>query len=177
MDTGIKIGNVEETSKRVKEFKLQGLKVGYIEGVWDVFHIGHLQFIEFSKKQCDKLLVVIASDAYARTNKGPDRPIFKQFERGRVVAGIADVDLVCLEDNPPAKWNSKAYEDYISFAMQELSPDFMIVSMATDVNPEIKENRAKKIGVKFIRFNEPPPSSSTEIIRKLEANYPHGDKS
>lgn len=168
-----KIGSVEEISQRVGGLKEQGKIIGWIEGVWDILHIGHIEFIEFAKSQCETLVVFVASDEYAKVNKGEGRPIFKQQQRSIVLSAITDIDLICEGNNPPARWDTEEYEIYMRGVTQAITPNITIVSTKTDINPEIKIARAQKIGAKFVPFEKDPPSSSSKIIEILNFNYSH----
>ena len=67
-------------------------------GTFDVFHIGHLRVLERAKALGDRLVVGVSSDALNRSKKGRD-PVFPQKERLRIVAALAVVDDVFLEES------------------------------------------------------------------------------
>ena len=73
-------------------------KVGYTTGVFDMFHIGHLNIIRRAKEQCDCLIVGVTTDelCFARKNK---LPIIPQAERVAIVEAIRYVDRVVLQDH------------------------------------------------------------------------------
>lgn len=68
-------------------------KVGYTTGVYDMFHIGHLNILQKAKEQCETLIVGVTTDAlcYARKNK---YPIICEEERMAIVSAIRYVDQV-----------------------------------------------------------------------------------
>lgn len=66
-------------------------KIGYTQGVYDMFHIGHLNLINNAKKYCDYLIVGINSDALVRDYKHKT-PIIPEKERQMIVANIKAVD-------------------------------------------------------------------------------------
>jgi glycerol-3-phosphate cytidylyltransferase len=67
--------------------------VGYTTGVYDMFHIGHLNIIKRAKEQCDYLIVGVTSDELCKMRKNK-QPIICQEERKSIVSAIKYVDLV-----------------------------------------------------------------------------------
>jgi len=73
----------------------------FTNGVFDLLHPGHVEYLEAARALGDHLLVAVNTDRSARgLAKGPGRPIADQTARARVVAGLAAVDCVVLFDEP-----------------------------------------------------------------------------
>jgi len=66
-------------------------------GCFDVFHIGHLNYLKESKKLGDILCVSVTNDSFI--NKGPDRPIFNIKERLSIIDELKCVDCCCVSDD------------------------------------------------------------------------------
>lgn len=66
-------------------------KRGYTTGVYDMFHIGHLNVLTNAKKQCDYLIVGVSTDELVREYKGKT-PIIPFNERMKIVDNIKCVD-------------------------------------------------------------------------------------
>ncbi len=66
-------------------------KVGYTQGVYDMFHIGHLNLINHAKEYCDYLIVGVNSDELVREYKHKT-PIINEKDRQTIVANIKAVD-------------------------------------------------------------------------------------
>lgn len=66
-------------------------KIGYTQGVYDMFHIGHLNLINHAKEYCDYLIVGVNSDALVESYKHKV-PVISQAERREIVANIRAVD-------------------------------------------------------------------------------------
>ena len=66
-------------------------KVGYTQGVYDMFHVGHLNLINNAKKHCDYLIVGVNADALVEENKH-NRPVIREEERKYIVENIKAVD-------------------------------------------------------------------------------------
>lgn len=83
-------GNLKMDSK--KKYKL-----GFTCGVFDLFHIGHLNLLENCKKQCETLIVGVCTDEYVVKVKNND-PVFSQDERFRIIQALSVVDEVYFVD-------------------------------------------------------------------------------
>lgn len=73
------------------------MKIGYTCGVYDLFHVGHLNLFERCKQACDYLIVGICNDDYVRTVKGKN-PIINEHDRARIVNALKCVDEVHIID-------------------------------------------------------------------------------
>lgn len=65
--------------------------VGYTQGVYDMFHIGHLNLINNAKQQCDYLIVGVNSDELVKNYK-KKVPVVNENERVTIVENIKAVD-------------------------------------------------------------------------------------
>jgi D-beta-D-heptose 7-phosphate kinase/D-beta-D-heptose 1-phosphate adenosyltransferase len=76
--------------------------VVFTNGVFDLFHLGHLRLLEAARALGDALVVGVNSDESAARLKGRSRPVTPQFARAAIVAGCRAVDLVAVfdEDTP-----------------------------------------------------------------------------
>ena len=83
-------------------------KVGYTTGVFDLFHVGHLNILEKSKEICDTLIVAVCTDEYVQETKNLT-PIISYEDRARIIASLKCVDKVV-----PMTYTDKlrAWEEY-----------------------------------------------------------------
>ena len=65
--------------------------VGYTDGVYDMFHVGHLNLIKAAKKECDYLIVGVHSDEIVEAYKNK-KPIINSESRRQIVEAIRYVD-------------------------------------------------------------------------------------
>lgn len=73
-------------------------KIGYTTGVFDMFHIGHLNILKRAKEQCDYLIVGVSTDALVKEYKNKT-PIIPFEDRCAIVEAIRYVDKVVPQIN------------------------------------------------------------------------------
>jgi len=66
-------------------------------GVFDIFHIGHLRYLQECRAMGDVLVVSVTSNPHV--NKGQNRPMFDAFERSEIIRALAIVDDVIIVDD------------------------------------------------------------------------------
>lgn len=72
-------------------------RIGYTCGVFDLFHVGHLNLLEACKAQCDILIVGMCDDNYVRVVKNKE-PIIPENDRLRILNAIKCVDRAEIVD-------------------------------------------------------------------------------
>ena len=75
------------------------VRVGSAPGVYDLFHVGHLNILRTARAHCDYLIAGVLTDERARLAKGIE-PFVPEHERLEIVGSIAFVDQAVLEDVP-----------------------------------------------------------------------------
>jgi D-beta-D-heptose 7-phosphate kinase/D-beta-D-heptose 1-phosphate adenosyltransferase len=91
-----------ELDAQLKDWRKQGLRVGFTNGCFDILHPGHVKLLTAARGACDRLIVGLNSDASVARLKGKDRPVQNERARAEVLAALEAVDLVVLfgEDTP-----------------------------------------------------------------------------
>jgi D-beta-D-heptose 7-phosphate kinase/D-beta-D-heptose 1-phosphate adenosyltransferase len=72
------------------------MKKVFVNGTFDIIHLGHLALLSYARSLGDSLLVGIDSDERVRNLKGPSRPIKGEYERACILAALKDVEEVCI---------------------------------------------------------------------------------
>ena len=71
-------------------------KIGYTTGVFDLFHIGHLEILRKAKQNCDYLIVGVSTDELVQKYKNK-RPIITFEQRIEIIKSIKYVDEVVVQ--------------------------------------------------------------------------------
>lgn len=84
--------------------------IGYTTGVYDMFHIGHLNILKRAKEQCDYLIVGVSTDELVQKEKNKI-PIIPFAERCAIVKAIKYVDKVVpqLDKNKKSAWEREHF--------------------------------------------------------------------
>jgi len=134
-----------------------GRTIAMANGIFDLFHVGHLRYLEGAKAEADLLVVAVNSDASTRLNKGPSRPVIPQAERAEIVAALRCVDHVVLFDT----------KDVVS-VIRQLKPDVQV--KGTDYTPETIPEAAevRAYGGRVAVAGDPKDHSTTELLGRLD---------
>lgn len=98
-------------------------RIGYTMGVFDLFHIGHLNIIKNAKSLCDYLVVGITTDERALKIKGK-LPIIPFEERLKIIESLKYVDKVVPKDssNIQEDWNHIKFDLFVKGSDWEGTP-------------------------------------------------------
>jgi rfaE bifunctional protein nucleotidyltransferase chain/domain len=94
--------NYDDAEDLIKKLKSEKKKIVFTNGVFDIIHRGHVEYLNEAKSLGDVLIVGMNSDVSVKLIKGDKRPIVGQENRAIVLANLKSVDYVVLfdEDNP-----------------------------------------------------------------------------
>jgi D-beta-D-heptose 7-phosphate kinase/D-beta-D-heptose 1-phosphate adenosyltransferase len=94
----------EPAAARLERWRAAGEKVVFTNGVFDLLHFGHVEYLEESRALGDRLVVGLNGDASVRRLKGPTRPVFPEDERAALLEALECVDLVVtFDDDTPLR--------------------------------------------------------------------------
>lgn len=130
--------------------------VGYTTGVFDLFHIGHVNVLKRAKGLCDRLIVGVTTDELVSyKNK---KAVIPFEERIEIVSSIKYVD-VCVPQNSMDKL--EAYER-LKFNIMFVGDDWYKTKKWEDIETNLKDN-----GVKIVYFPYTKSTSSSLINETL----------
>lgn len=97
-----KITSRQELSNILARWRFKGYKVVFSNGVFDLLHRGHLEYLSKAADMGQKLVIGLNSDASVKRLKGPERPVQDEYTRAMILSALSFVDVVTLfeEDTP-----------------------------------------------------------------------------
>lgn len=88
----------EELLRVRRSLKEEGKKVVFTNGVFDLIHAGHVDYLTKARALGDAMIVGMNSDSSVTSIKGDKRPILKQEERGFIISNLKAVDYLTFFD-------------------------------------------------------------------------------
>jgi rfaE bifunctional protein nucleotidyltransferase chain/domain len=137
-----------------------GRRVVFTNGVFDVLHAGHVNYLAWARAQGDALVVGLNSDASVRANKGELRPIVACEDRACVLRGLRSVDVVVVfgERTPEA-------------LLEIIRPDVHVKSAQYREDELPERDVVRKHGGEVRLAPHVPGLSSTGIIGEIRKRY------
>lgn len=135
-------------------------KKGYTTGVYDMFHIGHLNIIKNAKEYCDYLVVGVTTDEVSLNKKGK-LPVIPYNERSEIVKAIRYVDEVVPQLGYDLDTKIEAWKK-LKFDVMFVGSDWQ----GTDKWNEI-EKILKQYNVDVVYLPHTDGISSTDLRKKI----------
>lgn len=138
--------------------------VGYTTGVFDLFHIGHLNILKKAKLECDYLIVGVTTDEEVERVKNK-RPIIPFEERVQIVEAIKYVDQVVAENNTDKlqAWGNLKFNRIFKGDDWKGTPKW-----------NHYEEEFSKNNVEVVYFSYTKGTSSTQIRQVLQSKLDEG---
>lgn len=154
-----RILELEPLLQEIEKLREKGKKIAFTNGVFDILHRGHVDYLAKAKSKADFLIVGLNSDDSVKRLKGESRPIVSELDRAFVLAHLRAVDYVTFftEDTP------------INL-IEKVKPDVLIkggdYSLDKIVGRECVENNGGKVlTIPFVSGK-----SSTNLIEKIKSS-------
>ncbi len=125
--------------------------IGYTTGVYDLFHIGHLNLLRNAKSMCDKLIVGVTTDELLKEYKNKE-PVIPHMERCEILRSIKYVDAVIAQDSMDkfAAWEK------LKFDVMFVGDDWYKTEKWNTI-----ENKFHEVSVRIVYFPYTKGTSST----------------
>lgn len=135
--------------------------IGYTTGVFDLFHIGHLNILRNAKLECDYLIVGVTTDELSRQEKGKE-PIIPFVERMEIVEAIRYVDDVV----PQTSYDKMEAWNNLRFDVMFVGDDWK-----GSEKWNVLEREFAEVGVSIHYFPYTRQTSSTKIRGIVDSFY------
>ena len=131
-------------------------KIGYTTGVFDLFHIGHLNILKRARLECDHLIVGVTNDELCESAKN-QKPFIQFQERMDLVEAVKYVDEVV----PQTSYDKVEAWNNLKFDKMFVGDDWKGTDQWNQIEKEFSQ-----FGVEIIYFPYTTHTSST-ILRKI----------
>jgi D-beta-D-heptose 7-phosphate kinase/D-beta-D-heptose 1-phosphate adenosyltransferase len=150
---------------RVREWRANGLRIGFTNGCFDILHPGHVHVLTRARAVCDRLVVGLNSDASVKRLKGSDRPIQDVHARAGVLAALEAVDLVAIfEDDTPLD------------LIRRLKPSVLVKGGDYRKETVVGHELVEADGGEVILIDLVPGHSTTRIVQRSGGAAPDGTR-
>jgi rfaE bifunctional protein nucleotidyltransferase chain/domain len=150
------VKNIEELTAIRNDLKLQNKKVVFTNGVFDILHAGHVDYLSKAKEKGDVLIVGLNSDSSVRRIKGELRPIVPQYERAFIISSLKPVDYVVIFD-----------EDTPHEVISKLVPDVLVKGADWSIDKIVGREIVEANGGKVETIQFVNDQSTTNIIKTV----------
>ncbi len=154
---------IEEMIEVRKQLKAANKKVVFTNGVFDIMHAGHVDYLTKAKQLGDILIVAVNSDESVKRIKGNSRPITPEHERTLVVSSLKPVDYVTIFN-----------EDTPAVIIGKLIPDVLVKgsdwSKDKIVGRETVESHGGKVETIELAHNQSTTNIINTILQKFKSN-------
>lgn len=135
-------------------------KVVFTNGVFDLLHRGHLDYLLAARRAGDRLIIGINSDASVRRLKGVKRPLIGEEDRAFALSCLRFVDVVTFFD-----------QDTPLELIVKLKPDILVKGADYEEDDIVGAREVKSWGGNVLRIPLTEGKSSTDLIRKIIDAY------
>jgi glycerol-3-phosphate cytidylyltransferase len=133
------------------------MKIGYTTGVFDLFHIGHVNLLRNAKSMCDKLIVGVTTDELVSYKF--KKAVIPFEERAEIVRSCKYVDVVIAQPNMD---KFEAWQK-LQFDIIFVGDDWFNTEKWKDIQSHFEE-----VGVKVVYFPYTKGTSSTILNETLQ---------
>ncbi len=157
MGTIVSLGEMQSVRKQLRQ---QSKKLVFTNGVFDIIHRGHVEYLLRARSLGDALAVGLNTDASVRRIKGEKRPIVGQDDRAFVLANISPVDYVVLFD-----------DDTPEALIAAILPDVLVKGADWKIEEIVGRDIVERAGGRVATIEFLPERSSSGIIEQILERY------
>ena len=139
-----------------ERLRKSGRQVVFANGCFDIFHVGHVRYLEGARQQGDSLVVGVNSDHSVRQLKGEGRPLLPEEARAELLAALECVDYVVIFDDLTAE-----------NILRDLTPD--VHCKGSDYTEATVPERevVKSWGGRVVIVGDPKDHSTRDVLARI----------
>jgi len=139
-----------------ERLRQEGRQIVFANGCFDLFHVGHVRYLEGARQQGDVLVVGVNSDRSVRQLKGEGRPLLPEDARAELLAAMECVDYVIVFDDLTAE-----------NILRDLRPD--VHSKGTDYTEATVPERevVRSWGGRVVIVGDPKDHSTRDLLARI----------
>ena len=142
----------------IEAWRAAGERIVFTNGVFDLLHRGHAEYLEEAASLGDRLVVGVNTDASVGRLKGPTRPIVPEDERAELVGALACVDAVVLfDDDTPER------------LIREVRPDVLAKGGDWKLEEIVGRELVESLGGRVVRVRLREGFSTSALIERILA--------
>lgn len=156
-----KIKSLDEALEQVQRWQAAGEKIVFTNGVFDIVHLGHIDYLEKARAKGDRLVLGLNTDASVRRlGKGSNRPVVGEYARARMVAAYGFVDAVILFD-----------DDTPQALIEAVKPDILVKGDDYSVETIVGADFVLQRGGRVETIPLVKGYSTTSLIQKIKESF------
>ena len=147
---------LEELVRQRAAWRAAGRRVVLTNGCFDILHPGHIALLEASRREGDRLVVAINSDASVARLKGEGRPLVPEAERAEALRALESVDAVVIYD-----------EETPLEVVRALAPDVLVKGADWEADAIVGRAEVEQGGGRVVRVALVPGRSTSAIVARI----------
>lgn len=151
-----KVSSLSRLVQLREKARREGRTVVFTNGVFDLLHRGHVDYLRRARALGDLLILGLNTDASTRRLKGPRRPLMKQADRAEVLSALESVDyIVFFNEDTPAR------------LIARILPDILVKGADYEEKDIVGSEAVKAHGGRVVRMKYLKGYSTTRLIRNI----------
>ena len=149
--------SAKSISELVEGLRRRKNTIVFTNGVFDILHYGHVDYLAKARALGDVLIVGMNSDASVKKFKSADRPYQTEKDRALILAALRMVDFVIrFDEETPAR------------LIEMVKPDILVKGADYKISEIVGAEFVKSYGGKVKRIKLSAGRSTTDIVRKIQ---------
>lgn len=153
----LKTASSPNAKKLINNLRRSKKKIVFTNGVFDIIHFGHVDYLRKAKALGDVLIVGLNTDSSVKKFKSQERPVQNQNDRAAILTALEAVDYVIMfSEETPEK------------LIRMVKPDVLVKGADYKISEIVGAAFVKSYGGKVKRITLARGRSTTAIIKKIK---------